>query len=163
MNLTGNGKLTFFCGKMGAGKSTYANQLSKRERVILLSEDEWLSQAYPGEVRSIDDYLVLSLRIKPIVKALAIQLLAANNHVVMDFPENTIKQRAWFRAIIDESGTSHQLVFIHRDDTICLEQIMKRRQLIPESRQTDTPEMFAAVTKYFEPPNQNESFEILMA
>ena len=38
--MTHPGRLTFFCGKMGAGKSTQANIMAKEKNAVLLSEDE---------------------------------------------------------------------------------------------------------------------------
>jgi adenylylsulfate kinase-like enzyme len=35
-----NGKLIFFCGKMGAGKSTKASEIAQESNAVLLSEDE---------------------------------------------------------------------------------------------------------------------------
>ena len=51
------GVLTFFCGKMGAGKSTKANEIALKNKAILLSEDEWLSSLYPGKILSLNDYI----------------------------------------------------------------------------------------------------------
>ncbi|WP_324187597.1 AAA family ATPase [Thiomicrorhabdus heinhorstiae] len=36
------GTLVFFCGKMGVGKSTKAQQISHDGGAVLLSGDEWL-------------------------------------------------------------------------------------------------------------------------
>lgn len=36
------GVLTFFCGKMGAGKSTKAIEIAEEDNAVLFSEDEWL-------------------------------------------------------------------------------------------------------------------------
>lgn len=160
--MAGSGKLTFFCGKMGAGKSTYAKQLSRRSAAILLSEDQWLSELYPNQIESFDDYLRLSQHIKPQMRSLVLQLLAANNHVVMDFPANTKKQRQWFRKLIDESAAAHQLVFIDRDNDTCLKQLDKRRHEEPNRNNTDTPDMFALVTSFFESPSPAENFDVLV-
>ncbi len=54
------GTLYFFCGKMGAGKSTKSKQLAKEKNAVLLSEDEWLSSLYPNQITSFEDYLKLS-------------------------------------------------------------------------------------------------------
>ena len=40
------GTLTFFCGKMGSGKSTKAREIAQKNNAVLLSEDEC---AYFGE------------------------------------------------------------------------------------------------------------------
>jgi len=43
--------LHLLCGKIAAGKSTLAKELVAEHAAILLSEDTWLAQLYPGEVR----------------------------------------------------------------------------------------------------------------
>ncbi len=56
--------LTFFCGKMGAGKSTKAQALAQQTDAILLSEDHWLATLYPDEINTFDDYIKYSTRLK---------------------------------------------------------------------------------------------------
>ncbi|WP_457326501.1 AAA family ATPase, partial [Roseateles sp. P5_E11] len=52
--------LHFFCGKAGAGKSTVAARLAQADRLVLLSEDVWLSRLYGDELKTFDDYIRLS-------------------------------------------------------------------------------------------------------
>jgi len=37
------------CGPIGAGKTTYAKDLSKKENTILFSEDDWLRKLFVPE------------------------------------------------------------------------------------------------------------------
>ena len=50
------GRLVFFCGKMGAGKSTLARQLADQPNMVLISEDDWLSKLYPNQIHSLETY-----------------------------------------------------------------------------------------------------------
>jgi thymidine kinase len=50
------GNLIFFCGKMGAGKTTTSKTIAREKNAVLISEDEWLSAHYPNEINSFDDY-----------------------------------------------------------------------------------------------------------
>ena len=90
------GKLFFFCGKMGSGKSTKSKILATENNAVLISEDDWLSAHYPTQIQTFDDYIEYSNLIKPFVKRHVQELLNMGVNVVMDFPANTIKQRAWF-------------------------------------------------------------------
>ena len=54
------GVLTFFCGKMGAGKTTKANNIAMERKAVLLSEDEWLTSLYPNKIASLKDYVAYS-------------------------------------------------------------------------------------------------------
>lgn len=153
--------LVFMCGKMGSGKSTISKQLAADRNGILLSEDEWLEALYPNKIRTLDDYIKYSGRLKPLVKKLAQSMLTAGATVVMDFPANTIAQREWFRDIFSEIGVSHELIYIDMPDDVCLKRISQRHLEQPERVATDTEEMFWQVTKYFVAPSQEEGFNIV--
>ncbi|CAB9503375.1 cell division protein ZipA [Seminavis robusta] len=155
------GTLVFFCGKMGAGKSTLSRQIAKERRAVLLSEDEWLASVYgPDRITSLTDYIEHSNRLKPPMKKLVQSILDAGTDVVMDYPANTIAQRKWFQGIFSEVSAAHDLMYLDVEDSLCLKRIAKRRREEPERAKTDTPEMFAQVTKYFEPPTEDEGFTI---
>jgi len=152
------GVLTFFCGKMGAGKTTKSREISQERNAVLLSEDEWLSSLYPNRIKTLADYIEYSGLQKPQMKRLVQSILASGANVVMDFPANTIQQRDWFKAIFSEIQAQHELVYIDQPNEICLEQIAKRRIEQPERAATDTEEMFELVSKYFVAPTSDEGF-----
>ncbi|MGE3728220.1 MAG: AAA family ATPase [Candidatus Sericytochromatia bacterium] len=154
------GVLTFFCGKMGAGKTTKSREISQERNAVMLSEDEWLSSVYPNNIKTLADYIEYSGRLKPQMKKLVQSILASGTNVVMDFPANTIPQREWFRSIFSEIQAPHELVYIDQSNEICLAQIAKRRIEQPERAATDTEEMFELVTKYFVAPTSDEGFNI---
>lgn len=155
------GELIFFCGKMGAGKSTKSLSMAKETNAVLLSEDEWLASLYPNKFFSLEDYIKYSNRLKPQIKKLAQSILLTGTDVVMDFPANTIAQRDWFRGIYSEIEATHNLVYIDLDDEGCLKQIEKRRMQQPARAKTDTKEMFEKVTSYFVEPQSIEGFNIM--
>jgi predicted kinase len=154
------GTLKFFCGKMGAGKSTKSQQIARELDAILLSEDDWLATIYPEEIRNFGDYIKFSSRLKPLLLDHVRSILNAGISVVMDFPANTTSQRKWFKEVLSNSGIPHKLIFLDVDDHLCLEQIKRRRETHPERAQFDTEEVFYQVTSYFERPSEEEGFEI---
>jgi len=155
-----SGMLVFFCGKMGAGKSTLSMKIATEINAILLSEDEWLESLYPKTITSLDDYRTYSTRMKPVIKSLVQTVLSKGINVVMDFPANTTSQRQWFTSIFAEIGAPHQMVYIDRPDEICIRQVEQRRLEQPERAATDTLEMFQEVTAYFEEPQESEGITI---
>jgi len=155
------GTLYFFCGKMGAGKSTKAKQLAIDKHALLLSEDEWLASLYPNQIESFEDYLKYSAQIKPLVKKHVQNILSVDTDVVMDFPANTQKQRKWFLDIVLDVNASHQLIFLNLNNEQCLRQIAQRRNEQPERAAFDTEAMFIHVTNYFETPDASEGLNIL--
>lgn len=155
------GVLTFFCGKMGAGKSTKAIEIAREGNAVLLSEDEWLAALYPNKISSLNDYIEYSNLLKPQIKKLVQSILSSGTSVVMDFPANTLSQRDWFRSVFSEIEAPHSLVYIDLPNEICLKQIGKRCIEQPERAATDTTEMFELVTKYFMAPTPEEGFNII--
>lgn len=145
---------------MGAGKTTLSRKLAAQRNAVLLSEDEWLASLYPGQISSLQDYIHYSGLLRPQIKSLVQSILRSGTDVVMDFPANTPKQRAWFRSIFSETGAEHELIYIDLPDEVCLQQIAKRSAEQPERAATDTPEMFAQVTAYFVEPSDEEGFDI---
>lgn len=154
------GTLVFFCGKMGAGKTTKALAMAREIEAILMSEDDWLAKLYPEEINTFDDYIKYSSRLKPLIKTLVQNILKSGVSVVMDFPGNTRKQRMWFKEIFSEFGFPHRLVYLDADDQLCLKRIAQRRKMSPEHAKFDTEETFRHVTSYFQPPCTAEGFRI---
>lgn len=155
------GTIYFFCGKMGAGKSTKSKQLAIEKHAVLLSEDEWLSSLYPNQITSFEDYLKFSAQLKPMMKKHVQNILSVGTNVVMDFPGNTQKQRKWFLDIASEINANHQLIFLNLNNEQCLRQIAQRRNEQPERATFDTEETFMNVTKFFEAPEASEGLNIL--
>lgn len=155
------GILYFFCGKMGAGKSTKSKQLAIDKNAVLLSEDEWLSSLYPNQIQSFDDFLKFSAQIKPLVRRHVQNILSVGTDVVMDFPANTQQQRKWFLDMTFDVNASHQLIFLNMTNDQCLRQIEQRRKEQPERANFDTEAMFTHVTHFFEAPKASEGLNIL--
>ncbi|PNV82817.1 MAG: 1-deoxy-D-xylulose-5-phosphate synthase [Sulfurimonas sp.] len=155
------GTLTFFCGKMGAGKTTKSKTVSLEKNAVLLSEDDWLEAHYPNQINSFDDFIKFSTLIKPFVKSHVQQILNTGTNVVMDFPANTKKQRKWFKQLCDEIKCNHELIFLDLSDEQCLVQIAKRREEQQHRAQFDNEDVFKHVTQYFEAPSTSEDFNIL--
>ncbi|MGY2574772.1 AAA family ATPase [Vibrio sp. C8] len=155
------GKLFFFCGKMGAGKSTYSKVVAAENSAVLVSEDEWLSAHFPNQIQTFDDYIRFSTAIKPFIKRHVQSILKTGTNVVMDFPANTARQRQWFISTCSELGCEHELVYLDLSDSQCLSQIAKRRTEQPERAQFDTEVVFHHVTQYFESPASDENLNIV--
>ncbi|WP_296046813.1 ATP-binding protein [uncultured Alteromonas sp.] len=155
------GKLFFFCGKMGAGKSTRSRLIAKANNAVVISEDDWLTAHYPELIQTFDDYIKYSALIRPFVKSHVQGLLNIGGNVVMDFPANTVKQRAWFTSLCTETHSEHELWFLDVSDEHCLAQIAQRRVEQPQRAKFDTEAVFHQVTRYFEAPAASENLNIV--
>ena len=155
------GTLIFFCGKMASGKSTLSRTLASEKHAVLLVEDDFLERLFPGQISDVAAYVTFSSRIRDALGSHIVALLALGVSVVLDFPGNTRRQRAWFRRLIDESGAPHELHFVDVTDTVCLRQLKDRSAHLPPDTPWTGEAEFHAVTRYFEPPMEDEGFNVV--
>ncbi|MDN3237990.1 ATP-binding protein [Pseudomonas sp. WAC2] len=158
--MTKRATLHLMCGKMGAGKSTFAKSLAESSGAALLSEDDLLRGLYPGEVTDLGSYMTLSSRIKNALAGHICALLRQGMSVVLDFPGNTVNQRAWFRELIESSGAHHQLHYLDVSDETCRRQLRERRSINGGDPLQDDA-TFNALLAYFAPPTPEEQFNVV--
>src|SRR5215471_13970036 len=157
------GKLLFMCGKMAAGKSTLSKELAAREDAVHLAQDDLLGTLYPGEFVDLAALVKYSTRLRSALTPHITALLAKGVSVVLDFPANTTKQRAWFRQLIEMAGSDHELHFIVASDETCKRQLKQRSQELglPPSAKWTTEADFDEITAYFDPPALYEGFNVI--
>ena len=154
-------KLIFLCGKMAAGKSTLARDLAKRENAILLVQDEFLDALFPGEITDLAGFLKCSSRLRNALLPHVCALLSRGISVVLDFPGNTTAQRVWFRELIKRANVEHELHFVDASDALCKCQLAYRSKSLPAGARWTTEAEFAAITAYFQPPSEDEHFNVV--
>ena len=154
-------KLIFMCGKMAAGKTTLSRELAAREDAVLLVQDDFLAALYPGEILEIPDFVRCSSRLRDALSSHICALLAKGVSVVLDFPGNTKKQRAWFRTLFEQAGVAHELHFIDAPDELCKRQLKDRSKHLPAGSPWTTDAEFDAMTAYFEAPAAEERFNVI--
>ena len=158
--MSANPTLHFFCGKAGAGKTTLAARIAHEEKAILISEDIWLMRLFGEQMKSFDDYVCASRKLKTALAPLAVDLLKAGQSVVLDFQANTKSGRSWFRTVFEAAGAAHVLHFLDTSDEVCLERIGKRNVERPEGSHHLTKEDFIHVSSHFQAPVESERFTI---
>lgn len=155
------GKLFFFCGKMAAGKSTLAREIAQRENAVLIVQDEWFEQLFPGEITGIPGFVKYSSRLRSALKGHISALLSQGLSVVLDFPGNTKTQREWFRALFESAIAEHELHYVDVPDEVCKRQLRERSKHLPEDSAFTSEAEFDAITKYFQEPSDDEGFNII--
>jgi predicted kinase len=163
MDIRRRGKLLFVCGKMAAGKSTFSKELAAREDAVLLAQDELLVTLFPGEIVDLAAFVEYSSRIQDALAPLICSLLSKRVSVVLDFPANTRKQRAWFRQLLERADSEHELHLIIASDELCKRQLKQRSEQrgLPPGTKWTTDADFDEVTAHFDPPATEEGFSVV--
>lgn len=152
--------LHFLCGKMAAGKSTLAKRLAEEHGAILISEDIWLQRLYPEEIRTFEDYVQYSRRLKAVAGPHIEELLRLGMSVVLDFPANVPVTREWIRGLFERAAVPHLLHFVDTSNEDCLTRLAKRNRELPEGSKEMSEEAFHAITALFIAPTEAEGFTI---
>lgn len=153
--------LHVLCGKIAAGKSTFAAKLCRVNGTVLLAEDDWLSALFSGEMSSPSDYVRCSSKLRRIMGPHVVSLLNGGVSVVLDFAANTLEQRAWMCAIIEASGALDQLHVFNASDELCLARL-RERNARGDHPFTVTEEQFLRFSEHFVAPSLDEGFNIVM-
>lgn len=159
--MSGPAKLIFLCGKMAAGKSTLARALAQRENAVLLVQDELLDRLFPGEIIDMPGFVKCSSRLRSALGPHVCALLSRGISVVLDFPGNTRAQRAWFRELFERADAEHELHFVDASDALCKRQLRERSKDLPAGAPWTTDAEFQAITVYFQPPSEDEGFNVV--
>jgi predicted kinase len=152
--------LYLICGKIASGKSTLTATLAARPATILISEDKWLAHLYRAEMNSVGDYIRYNARLREAMAPHVAQLLRAGTNVVLDFPANTVKIRAWMKEIVESTGAKHELHYLDVPDEVCMSRLRERNAA--GTHQFLVSEVdFVQVTSYFVPPGDSEGFNVI--
>jgi len=80
---------------------------------------------------------------------------------VLDFAAATKTQRAWFRELIERAHVEHELHFVDSPDAVCKTQLQNRSRGLPAGTRWTTEEAFEAINAYFQPPSEDEKFNVV--
>jgi predicted kinase len=154
--------LYFICGKIAAGKTILARRLASEHSAPLICEDEWLVRL-EAKIDSFDDFILHSRRLRAAMTPHVIALLTLGTSVVLDFPANTPKARAWMRSLFESANAWHELHYIEASDDLCKARLRTRNETKPEGAYWGhVPEsLFDPVTRYLVPPSEAEGFNVI--
>jgi predicted kinase len=146
------------CGKIAAGKTTLSAKLGLAENTLVISEDRWIEQLYGPELKTLADFFERCERLRATLTPHVVDLLRAGVSVVLDFHANTVRSRAWMRAIFEAAEASHQLHFLEVPDAVCRSR-MHARKAAGGDGVSDAE--FDHVTSFFVPPDPSEGFNVI--
>ncbi len=152
--------LHMMCGKIAAGKSTLSARLGEAKNTIVISEDRWVAELYPNEIRSVADFFLRSARLRWTLEPHIVSLLRAGVSVVLDFHANTVASRLWMRTMFEEGHASHELHFLDVPDEVCRARMHARNASRADDYPTNDAD-FDHVTSFFVPPDETEGFNVI--
>ena len=152
--------LHMICGKIGAGKSTLAQQLGAGANTVILSEDAWLAALYGDEMHTLKNFLRCSAKLKTAIGPHIVSLLKAGVSVVLDYQANTRDARTWMRGLFTDAQAEHRLHLLDVPDEVCLVRL-HARNADGEHPFAATEAQFHQVTKHFLPPQDDEGFTVV--
>ena len=157
--MTSRSMLHLMCGKIASGKSTFARNLAKEPRTVLIQEDVWLSGLYPDELSTLKDYARCSERLRQVIGPHIIALLENVLNVVLDFPANTFENRCWMKGLIKVVRCDHLLHVFDVSDDICKTRLRSRNSSGEHQFSVSEAE-FERISNYFQPPSEVEGFNV---
>lgn len=153
--------LHLLCGKIAAGKSSLAAKLAEAPLTVIVSEDEWLSRLFGSEMATVEDYVRCAAKLRAAMAPHLVALLRAGMSVVLDYPANTLANRAWMRSIFEAARVAHQLHWLDVPDEICRARLHARNAGGAHEFAAND-EQFDLITSYFVPPSAEEGFNIVV-
>jgi predicted kinase len=153
--------LYLLCGKIASGKSTLARRLAARPATLLISQDHWMSNLFPTENRTIDDFARLAVRLRDAMGPHIVDVLQLGLSVVLDFPANTVRYRNWMRSLIAQANVAHELHLLDVPDAIC-KQRLRQRNADGDHPYQVSEETYDLFMSYFVPPGPDEGFNIVV-
>lgn len=121
-------KLILLCGKVGSGKSTYAESLKKIHPVMVLSLDEFMLSLYDEYLG--DRHAECQGRCRMLILSLARQMLASGVDVALDFGFWTRAEREETRAQFEGAGFPVELHYVRRSPQQIAQSLVRRNQAI---------------------------------
>lgn len=162
--ITGNSEsapqLHLLCGKICAGKSTLARQLSQQNGALSISEDRWLALLWPEEILTVPDYIRCSQRLHTLLAEHLQQVLSLGLPVVLDVPLNTPARRAWAKDLAERAGVVARLHYLDIGDEQCKQRLVRRNADGLHAFTTSEAE-FDLISSYFVPPTAQEGLEVV--
>ncbi len=150
-------KVLCTCGKVCSGKSTYAYELSRKNRAVVLSVDEIMLSLFGQHCGDMHDTYVE--RVQNYFYGKALELVESGIDVIFDWGFWTKAERDFARDYFTSRGIGYELHYIDVCDTVWHERIDRRNQAVLDGKVSayyidgNIAEKFNSI---FEKPNPDE-------
>ena len=143
-------------GPCGAGKTTYAHALARRENAVPFVLDEWGVRLFGPDVQGPLDFgfmLERLTRCNALIWSTATAVLAAGTSVVLDLGLMRRADRERVRKLAQEAGLSMQWHFVDAPQAVRRARIAGRNETKGETFAAEVPpEMFDMFEALYEAP-----------
>ena len=148
--------LNVIFGPCGAGKTTYAHALARRENAVPFVLDEWGARLFGPDVSGPIEFgwmLERMARCNALIWSTAEGVLAAGASVVLDVGGMRRADRDRIRQIAEAKGLSMQWHFVDAPQAVRRARVAGRNAAKGETFVMEvTPEMFEMLEAIYEPP-----------
>jgi predicted kinase len=148
--------LNVIFGPCGAGKTTYAHALARRENAVAFVLDEWGARLFGPDVQGALEFgwmLERMARCNALILSTAADVLAAGTSVVLDTGLMRRADRDRVRQMAEAKGWSLQWHFVDAPQEVRRARVASRNAAKGETFVMEvTPEMFALLEGVYEPP-----------
>ena len=117
-------KLLCICGKIGCGKTYYANRLKEQEHAVILSTDEVTYDLTNNQQG--DGYDEFAIRVNLYLRKKAVEIVNAGCTVILDWGFWTKENRKEIKRYGENNGVLVEMHYIDIDDKTWYENIEKR-------------------------------------
>ena len=153
-------KLNVIFGPCGAGKTTYAHALARREGAVPFILDEWGARLFGPDVRGPIEFqwmLERAGRCAALIRSTAAAVVAAGTSVVLDIGLMRRADRERISQIAEAAGLSLQWHFVDAPQDVRRARVAGRNTAKGETFAMEvTPEMFDLIEGLYEAPEPAE-------
>lgn len=148
-------------GPVGAGKSTFARQLSEEQRAVRLTLDEWMAVLFGADERPVEGrihwYIERTERCQELIWRQTKQLLEVGTPVVLEIGLIQREARARFYGKLDEMAYRHVVYVLDAEREVRRERVLRRNRERGATFSMEVPEeFFDLASDRWEPPDELE-------
>ena len=155
-------KIYILCGKIASGKTTYAKELKKTMKAVILSHDDLMLKLYDGCLGSNHDEAVR--RISDYFYNLAEELIALDTNVIFDFGYWTKSERLYAKEYFSDKGIDIEVHYLKTSDSQRFKWLDHRNRSLAEATSRVyiiENNLRETLDKKFEDPTEDEVHKII--
>jgi len=146
-------------GPIGAGKSTFAQELSHNKQAVRFSTDEWFSTLFFADISGTPPlawYLERISRCETQILHTAMQLVSNDLAVVLDMGLAKLEDRNRIASFFDEQDLKQQLYYLTAPVEVRKKRVNERNSQRDNTGYYVSPEIFEFTDSLFETPTAEE-------